>query len=208
MWRNYLSIAIALGGSLILSVAVTACGTSPSPAWLTATAETHDRAIATGIAATVTQMRSSYAQNATVSAGHIATSVVGTVGRIATSEANPTYQARKATVQSGRDTEARPSLAQPLPDDSVGTDVPEWLITDVANITSRMRALNPYLSTCPLSSSERSRYVSMLEQYERDSANVSRDAADGSVDNYTIRELTSITNLGFEIVGDLEIKCR
>ena len=197
MLGNYLPVVAALVGSLILSIAVTACGTNP--AWLTATAESRESEMADAIRDSVI-----------ASVDHV---IDTWIEATATSEAKlrwATTSARITATATFR--EANPPT--PVPSSprgksgALGESVPEWLITDVANITSRMRALNPYLSTCPLSSAERSRYMRMLERYERDSTNVARDAADGSIDNYTIRELTSITNNGFEIVGDLELKCR
>ena len=219
MCKGYPSVLTALAGSLILSIAVMACGTSPSPAWITVTAETQEKAIAEAVNATMTAVRNNEeAQRAAAERrAKIEAGSTATAEAIATNEANPTYQARKATVTAKRAATAtfqanNPPTPTPLPPrgkpGAMGVSVPGWLITDVENITKRMRAINPYLSSCPLSSSERSNYMRRLEKYQLDSRAVAQDANDGSIDDYDIEDLVSITNDGFEIVSELELKCR
>ncbi len=191
MWRNYLSIAIALGGSLILSVAVTACGTNP--AWLTVTAETQEKAIDDAVGDAV---------DATMSTIHEASTTAEAEIRWATTDTKITATAIFR--------EANPPTPRPprQKSEAMGESVPGWLITDTENITSRMYAIQPYLHSCPFTSSERSSYIRRLDRFTADANAAARDMSDGFIDDYSIEELVSITNNGFEIVSELELKCR
>ena len=151
MWRNYLSIAIAIGGSLLLSVVALACGTATVP-------DTDPTAIARGV-----------------------------------------EDALAATAA------ARPPTSTPA---ARRESVPGWLVADTENITLRMNAIQPYLHSCPFTTSERSSYIRRLERFTADAFAIADDMNDGFIDDYDIEELVSITNDGFEIVSELELKCK
>ena len=94
------------------------------------------------------------------------------------------------------------------PTRQLGQSVPGWLIADSENITRRMQAIQPYLQSCPFTQAERSRYIRRLERFTANANDIADDMDDGYVDDYSMEELVSITNDGFEIIGELELLCR